>query len=80
VSDFLKYFYYKFTPGKKYRICISSVVTPGNIDGLYQVYEFSRQNNYEFAAAPQLEGVKTNKGLIGNSTYHRFFNFLKDEK
>lgn len=66
--------------GKRYRICISSVVTPGNIDDLYQVYEFARQHNYEFAAAPHLEGVKANKRLINNPTYYRFFDFLKEEK
>jgi MoaA/NifB/PqqE/SkfB family radical SAM enzyme len=65
---------------KKYNIFISSVVTPGNIDDLYQVYEFARQRNIVFAAAPQLVGVKAEHRLIDNPAYRRFFDFLREEK
>lgn len=66
--------------GKQYRICISSVVTPENIEDLYTVYEFSKQHNFEFAAAPQLIGVKAHQVLANNPSYAGFFNFLIEEK
>lgn len=63
-----------------YKIEISSVVTPENINDLYEVYEFSQLNGYTFAAAPQLEGVKANKNLENNNDYYLFYDFLIKEK
>ncbi|MCP4154930.1 MAG: radical SAM protein [bacterium] len=66
--------------GKKYKIYVSVVVTPENIDDLYKVYEYARQHRYVFAAAPQLEGVKANRKLENNPEYRRFFDYLVEEK
>jgi MoaA/NifB/PqqE/SkfB family radical SAM enzyme len=67
-------------PKRKFKIEISSVVTPENIHDLYDVYKFSQNRGFTFAAAPHLEGVKANKGLINNDEYYRFYNFLSKEK
>ncbi len=61
-------------------IVISSVVTPENIEDLYDVYEFSMKSGFEFAACPQLMGVKAHHSLYGNEAYRRFYDFLIGEK
>lgn len=66
--------------GRKFSIDISSVVTPKNIDDLYQVYDFSQKMGFTFAVAPHLEGVKANKGLQNNDDFYRFYDFLSKEK
>jgi MoaA/NifB/PqqE/SkfB family radical SAM enzyme len=65
---------------KKYQITISSVVTPNNIEDLYAVYQYAKKRNFNFAAAPQLMGVKAHPALINNPHYVQFFNFLIAEK
>lgn len=70
-------------PGKKYKITISSVITPWNIEDLYHVYEYAQKKNYEFAAAPQLIGVKPHHDLLDNliyPAYRKFYDFLINEK
>jgi MoaA/NifB/PqqE/SkfB family radical SAM enzyme len=67
-------------PHRKYRIMISSVVTPGNISDLYEVYEFSQTRGFTFAACPELQGVKPARDLPGNGAYEAFFDFLISEK
>lgn len=70
-------------PGKKYNIAISSVITPQNIEDLYNVYEYTQKRQYEFAAAPQLIGVKPSHELLDNHTYpayRQFYNYLIAEK
>jgi len=65
---------------KRYKIVISSVITPDNIPDLYEVYEYARQRGFVFAAAPQLVGVKAAARLQENQDYRRFFDFLIKEK
>jgi MoaA/NifB/PqqE/SkfB family radical SAM enzyme len=67
-------------PKRRYDITISSVVTDGNIDDLYAVYEFSNKSGFMFAAAPRLLGVKAEQSLADNNEYRRFFDFLIAEK
>jgi MoaA/NifB/PqqE/SkfB family radical SAM enzyme len=67
-------------PGRRFEIIISSVVTPGNIPDLYEVYGFSQRRGFRHAACPQLVGVKAHPALAGNSEYSRFFDFLITEK
>ena len=43
---------------RKFRVVISSVVTPENIPDLYEVFRYSQLHGFLFAAAPQLMGVK----------------------
>jgi MoaA/NifB/PqqE/SkfB family radical SAM enzyme len=65
---------------RRYQISISSVVTPNNIEDLYMVYQYAKQRNYIFAAAPQLMGVKAHPDLFNNPNYIQFYNFLIAEK
>ena len=67
-------------PGKSWRIHVSSVVAPGNIDDLYRVYGFSRERDFIFAACPQLVGVKAHAALDGNPAFRGFYDFLIAEK
>ena len=61
-------------------IILSTVLTPSNIDDAYDVYKFACQNGFEFAACPQLMGVKANQELYGNKSYSQFYNYLIKEK
>ncbi len=63
-----------------FEIIISSVATPENIDGLYDVYRFARDRGFRFAVCPELVGVKPRKALNGNQAYQQFFDFLITEK
>lgn len=65
---------------RRYAVTISSVVTPDGIDDLYQVYEYSRQRGFMFAACPQLVGVKANTDLADSPKYREFYDFLLAEK
>ncbi len=65
---------------KKYRILISSVVTPDNISDLYEVYRFAKAHDFGFAASPQLVGVDPQEKLWDNQEYKEFFDFLILEK
>ncbi len=67
-------------PGKKYRIIISGVATPGNIPDLYEVYDFAMSNGFTFAACPELRGVKPPPELMEDNAYRDFFDFLIREK
>jgi MoaA/NifB/PqqE/SkfB family radical SAM enzyme len=67
-------------PNRKFRIEISGVATPGNISDLYNVYNFCQKNNFMFAVAPHLQGVKANPLLQNNDEYYKFYNFLSEEK
>lgn len=67
-------------PNRQYRIVISSVVTPHNIPDLYEVYRYSQQNGFMFAACPELQGVKPPSALRENDDYKGFFDFLVSEK
>lgn len=67
-------------PQRKYRIVISSVVTPRNIPDLYEVYDFAQKNGFTFAACPELKGVKPPNDLPENNAYKGFFDFLIAEK
>ncbi len=65
---------------RKYEIIISSVVTPEEISGLYEVYRFCQQQGFKLAACPQLVGVKAHQELTKNPEYRKFFDFLIAEK
>lgn len=65
---------------RKYEIIISSVVTPSNIDDLYGVYDYAKQNGFRLAPCPQLLGVKAHHELVGNPEYRKFYDFLIAEK
>ncbi len=67
-------------PARNYGITISSVVTPDNIEDVYEVYRFSMDRGFEFAAAPQLVGVKAHDELAGSEDYRQLYNFLIGEK
>jgi len=67
-------------PNRKFRIEISAVVTPVNIPDLYNVYNFCQENNFMFAVAPHLQGVKVNPKLQNNDEYYTFYDFLSNEK
>ena len=61
---------------KKYRILISSVLTPDNIHDLYALYDFCHRKGYLLAVCPQLVGVKVHPDLIENDAYKHFYDFL----
>ena len=65
---------------RKYSLCISAVITEKNIGDLFDVYEFAQSQNIEFAACPQLVGVKENEKLFNNSQYIDLINFFISEK
>jgi MoaA/NifB/PqqE/SkfB family radical SAM enzyme len=67
-------------PKRKYRIDISSVVTPGNIADLYDVYEFAQKHAFTYSVAPHLEGVKANKLLQDNKEYYEFYDYMIEQK
>jgi MoaA/NifB/PqqE/SkfB family radical SAM enzyme len=67
-------------PGRRFDIVISSVVTPVNIEDLYEVHSLARERDFLFAAAPHLDGVKAVAGLAENADYRRFFDYLIREK
>lgn len=66
--------------GRRYEIIVSSVVTPENIAGLYDVYHFAQRRGFRLAACPQLLGVKAHPALTDNDEYAKFFDFLIAEK
>ncbi len=67
-------------PGRRFHLIISSVVTPENLEDLYEVYAFARRRGFRLAACPQLVGVKAHPALAGNPDYRRFYDFLLAEK
>lgn len=67
-------------PGRRYRIIISSVVTPENIHDLYGVYEYAQARGFRLAACPQLVGVKAHAELAEHPEYRKFYDFLIREK
>ena len=66
--------------GADFDIHISSVVTPGNILDLYEVYQYAEERGFQFAASPQLVGVKAHSSLKGNAVYRCFFDYLIGKK
>ncbi len=67
-------------PGRRYEIVISAVVTPNNIDDLYDVYEYARSRGFVFAVCPELQGVKPPEKLCRSEGYRKLFDFLIVEK
>ncbi len=63
-----------------YQIIISSVITPNNMEDLYNVYRYADENGFVFAACPQLIGVNAHEALRGSGRYKRFYDFLLSEK
>ncbi|MEW5733369.1 MAG: radical SAM protein [Thermodesulfobacteriota bacterium] len=64
----------------RYKITISSVATPENIEDLYEVHAFCKARGFALAVCPQLRGVKAHADLLGNPGYRRFYDFLIREK
>jgi MoaA/NifB/PqqE/SkfB family radical SAM enzyme len=67
-------------PGRRFQIHLSSVVTPENIEDLYDVYSLAKAQGFRFAACPQLIGVKAHPALMDNPRYRQFYDFLIAEK
>lgn len=67
-------------PRRKFEIILSSVVTPGHIADLHDVYRFARDRGFRLAACPQLVGVKAHQALAGDPEYRAFYDFLIAEK
>jgi MoaA/NifB/PqqE/SkfB family radical SAM enzyme len=65
---------------KKYRLHISCVVTPDNLDDVFEVYYFAKERGLIFAACPQLVGVKAHPDLAADARYRSFYNYLIKEK
>lgn len=61
-------------------IVISTVLTPDNLGDVEGVYRWARSRGFQYAAAPQLMGVKANPALARDGRYAAFFNLLIDEK
>jgi molybdenum cofactor biosynthesis enzyme MoaA len=56
------------------QIVISSVMTPENLDDIYEVMDFAFSKGFQFAAYPQLAGVHSPDELKNNS---RFMNVVE---
>lgn len=67
-------------PDRRYDVLISAVATPNNIEDLYAVYGYARQNGFRFAVAPELHGVTPPEKLRHDPAYREFFAFLRREK
>lgn len=67
-------------PGRNFKIVISAVATPGNIDDLYEVYAYTRAHEFTFAVCPELQGVKATAPLQHDKNYRAFFDYLISEK
>ncbi len=67
-------------PGRRFDLIISSVVTPENLEDLYEVLAYARRRGFRLAACPQLVGVKAHPALVGNPAYRKFYDFLIAEK
>lgn len=67
-------------PGRDYTIMLSSVVTPNNINDLYDVYDYTQSRGFTFSASPELQGIQAPLKLRQSQTYRDFFNFLIREK
>ena len=67
-------------PGRKYHIMISSVITPKNMDDLYEVYRYTADNGFFLAVCPALQGRIPHPKLIENDSYQRLLTFLIQEK
>ncbi len=65
---------------RRFKIIISSVVTPQNIEDLHGVWDYAKARGFRLAACPQLLGVKAHPALAESSDYRAFFDFLIAEK
>jgi len=63
-------------PRRRFQIILSSVVTPGHVADLYEVYRFAQERGFRLAACPQLVGVKAHAALAGGREYRDFYDFL----
>lgn len=67
-------------PDRRYEMLISAVATPNNIADLYAVYDYSQKHGFQFAATPELHGVRPPEKLPGDPAYREFFDFLCREQ
>ena len=67
-------------PGRRFRIVISAVATPDNLDALPELLRWCRAQGFRLAVCPQLVGVKAHPSLKGDPRYRAFFDLLIQEK
>jgi MoaA/NifB/PqqE/SkfB family radical SAM enzyme len=67
-------------PGRSYEIVISAVVTPNNIEDLYDVFEYARSRGFVLAVCPELQGVRAPEELRQSEEYRGLFDFLIGQK
>jgi MoaA/NifB/PqqE/SkfB family radical SAM enzyme len=66
--------------GRGYRVHISTVITPDNLDDVDAVYDYAKARGFRLAACPQLVGVKAHSALGSDPRYVGFFDRLIAEK
>jgi MoaA/NifB/PqqE/SkfB family radical SAM enzyme len=61
---------------RRFRILISAVVRPENLDDLPELLAWTQAQGFSLAACPQLMGVKAHAALAEDSRYQAFFDAL----
>jgi MoaA/NifB/PqqE/SkfB family radical SAM enzyme len=67
-------------PERRFTITVSAVITPDNIEDLYELYRYTTEHGFEFAAAPQLQGIFVNPSLSESEPYRQLINFMVNQK
>ena len=67
-------------PGRRFDIVISCVLTPETVGDALEVADWATSQGFQFAAAPQLVGVKAHPDLHTDPRYRRFWNRLIERK
>lgn len=67
-------------PPRHYRIILSCVLTPENLDDVDALFDFASARGYRFAACPVLRGVHPDSALRTDLRYQRFYNRMIREK
>ena len=65
---------------RPFTLTLATVVTPNNMDDVYDVYDYAQQRGYRFSASPELQGVTPPKQLRASDSYRACFDFLLAEK
>jgi MoaA/NifB/PqqE/SkfB family radical SAM enzyme len=63
-------------PGRSYEIVISAVVTPNNIEDLYDVFDYASSRGFVLAVCPELQGVRAPEKLLRSEEYRQLIDFL----
>jgi MoaA/NifB/PqqE/SkfB family radical SAM enzyme len=67
-------------PGRHFRIVISAVATPENLDDLPELLHWCKTQGFRLAVCPQLVGVKAHSALVEDDRYRAIFDLLIREK